>query len=218
MFRRCLTLLLTKTKSAELYSSRERLLYSYWNGRKRVSIDPIEQYKKLMEVWPSIDSDMLAAFSPLGSKMSIRCHESMVQTMRKAFDGLEPHEKGGLTESYVIRLVSHFFDYCHKIEAEFKDVCDITDGNLAIYTSTYFPIWRRLFFPRPTYREYMGFCFNRKRIFYRRSSVIAFGAGIALGVIDPGMGYYRAITDGEGEAMLLKAKTDSLRKATSDGE
>lgn len=32
-----------------------------------------------------------------------------------------------------------------------------------------------------------------------------------MSLIDPGIEYYRAITDGEGEALLMKAKQDLAR-------
>lgn len=215
MFRKLLNLLLPKSK-LELYSSHERLLYSYWNGKKWVRIDPIEQYKRLMDVWPTIDSDMLAAFSPLGSKFALRSHENMVKTMRSCFKDLDHFDQGGLTESAVIQLVGHFFKYCDTVEKQFQDICDGTDGNIAAYVMSYFPIWRRLFRPKPTYLENLGFWLNRRRLFYRKSFVVAFGVGVGLGLVDPGMSYYRAITDGEGEAKLLKAKTDSLKRNASD--
>lgn len=36
--------------------------------------------------------------------------------------------------------------------------------------------------------------------------------GVALGVCDPGMEYFRANTDGEGEAMLMRAMLGVGRK------
>lgn len=38
---------------------------------------------------------------------------------------------------------------------------------------------------------------------------------MALGLIDPGIDYYRAISDGEGEALLLKAQHDASRQVSS---
>lgn len=32
------------------------------------------------------------------------------------------------------------------------------------------------------------------------------GVAVALGLVDPGMEYFRALTDGEGEAMMLRAQ------------
>ena len=41
---------------------------------------------------------------------------------------------------------------------------------------------------------------------------MAIGVGIGMGSLDPGMDYYRAVTDGEGEALLAKARQDSARR------
>lgn len=38
------------------------------------------------------------------------------------------------------------------------------------------------------------------------------GAGIAIGSIIPNLDYFRAICDGESEAMAAKASADSARK------
>ena len=66
--------------------------------------------------------------------------------------------------------------------------------------------FRELLGHKPTYGEAFGIWLNRKRNFYRRASAVAYGAGIAIGVIEPGDDYFKAIADGEGEALLLKAK------------
>jgi len=39
------------------------------------------------------------------------------------------------------------------------------------------------------------------------------GASVAMGALDPGMEYWRSVADGEGEAMLFKARFDALRQS-----
>jgi hypothetical protein len=41
---------------------------------------------------------------------------------------------------------------------------------------------------------------------------VAYGVAIALGTVDPGKDYYSAMSDGEGEALLMKARQDSMRQ------
>ena len=75
--------------------------------------------------------------------------------------------------------------------------------------------FRSLFGRVPTYVEYFGLWLNRKRTFFRQCGTVAYGTAIGLGLTDPGLSYYRAITDGEGEALLLKAQQDALRNQTN---
>jgi hypothetical protein len=48
-------------------------------------------------------------------------------------------------------------------------------------------------------------------MFHRKSGAVAYGVAIALCAVDPGMDYFRALTDGEGEALLMKARQDAMR-------
>lgn len=45
------------------------------------------------------------------------------------------------------------------------------------------------------------------------SDVIARGVEIGVGAVDPGLGFYRNVADGEGEALLMKARRDAARDA-----
>ncbi len=47
---------------------------------------------------------------------------------------------------------------------------------------------------------------SRKRVRHQRSGAVSMGVAVALGLVDPGMEYFRALTDGEGEAMMLRAQ------------
>ena len=87
---------------------------------------------------------------------------------------------------------------------KFEHVCDAIDA---------FGGFSNYFRGRPSYFEFVGLWLNRDRRKYRAAEAVAFGAGIALGAIDPGMNYYRAVTDGEGEALLLKAQYDLRRQS-----
>ncbi len=57
-----------------------------------------------------------------------------------------------------------------------------------------------------TYREWWGLWLNRKRAQYRRAWEVCYGSAIAAGQLEPNMEYFRANSDGEGEALLLKAQ------------
>jgi hypothetical protein len=63
-----------------------------------------------------------------------------------------------------------------------------------------------------SYPEYFGLWLNRKRAGYRAAGAVAYGAGAGTGFLTPGMEYYRALTDGEGEALAMKARDELARK------
>ena len=66
---------------------------------------------------------------------------------------------------------------------------------------------------RKSYAAWTGFWLNRRRSLHRQSFVVAYGAGIALGLIEPDMEYYRSVTDGEGEALLMKAQHTAAKRS-----
>ena len=57
---------------------------------------------------------------------------------------------------------------------------------------------------RPTYFQFFGLWLNKRRIWFRQSGTVAFGASVALGIIEPGSEYWDSLTDGDGEAKLMK--------------
>ena len=52
---------------------------------------------------------------------------------------------------------------------------------------------------------------NRNRLLLRQGFSTYIGVGAANNTIDPGLDFYRAISDGEGQARLFKAKVDLAR-------
>jgi hypothetical protein len=208
--------LLLPQRNFSLYKNHEKLLYRFWDGKKDRWIDPLEQYKRLMDRWQTINSDRIAAFAPMGSKFSLKCHENMVKQMREVFS-VDSYIEGGLTDEEVILLIPHFFSYCDEVREAFEEASDNTDGNLAAYVNSYFSLWRKLLCPKPTYLEHFGFWLNRRRVFFRHSGMVAFGAGVALGAIEPGLEYYRSFTDGDGEAKKLKGETEAIRRQSNAG-
>jgi hypothetical protein len=64
---------------------------------------------------------------------------------------------------------------------------------------------------RPSYLQFFGLWLNRKRTFYRRAGIVAYGTAIAYGTVEPGDDYYSALTDGDVEGRLLRDRTRALR-------
>lgn len=51
---------------------------------------------------------------------------------------------------------------------------------------------------------------NRRRRFHRDAEAVRLGIVTALGLMDPGTGYWQHVSDGIGEARLLKAQQDAI--------
>ena len=106
-----------------------------------------------------------------------------------------------------MHVVGSLSELLRCVKKKYQSAADLTAGNIAAYAS----VARR----KPTYVEWFGFWLNRRRTFYRRAAEVAYGAAIAMCVLDPGMDYFDANADGIGEALLLKAQHDS-RKRSND--
>ncbi len=98
-------------ESDRLYNPRERLIYSYFDGKQIVKVDPLVTYKRIMAVAPSLNIDIKVSRSP--SKAAPEAHGKMLDHIRGIF-GLVPFEQGGLTEIEVVDLFDHFLVFCER--------------------------------------------------------------------------------------------------------
>ena len=94
--------------SYDLYKPRERLIYSYFDGRQIVKADPIYLYKRLMARGPEIDIDRKVAASE--SKGALQAHDSLVSKLREVFE-VKSLQEGGLTDSEITTLLDHYLTY-----------------------------------------------------------------------------------------------------------
>jgi len=93
-----------------------------------------------------------------------------------------------------VEIVPHLLRVGKK---KLESASDLTDGNIGHYRSY---VGRK-----PTYFEYFGLWLNRKRAEHRRAMPILLGASIALGSINPGDEFFADVSDGPGEAAMMKA-------------
>lgn len=89
------------------------------------------------------------------------------------------------------------------VKKKFEPDSDLTGGNVAHLRVHY---GRRV-----TYAEYLGLWLNRDRELDRRAHSVERGVSVADGKLDPGLGYWRAVADGEGEALFLKGLHEAAR-------
>ena len=52
---------------------------------------------------------------------------------------------------------------------------------------------------------------------YRRAGAVAYGAGIALGMIEAPEEYYLALTSGRSEALAMKARMEMAHMSSRNG-
>ena len=67
------------------------------------------------------------------------------------------------------------------------------------------------------YCEWFGWWLNRRRLQYANAFPVALGVGVAMGLTDPPLEYYRVIADGEVEAWVMQQQQRALRRAQQSG-
>lgn len=169
-----------------------------------------------MDVGPELDADLVAATwvekldprvpAHVRAATSIRAaqaHASALQTIRDVFE-VQDFAQGGLTETETLALLNHFLAYTGWLRRQLEPYVESCQGCLALYAL----LVRR----KPTYVEHCGFVLNRQHVMYRQAGAVLIGVLTALGGLDPGMGFWRAITDGEGQAMTLRGQLQAARR------
>lgn len=92
----------------DVYAPNQRCIYSYWNGRELLRVDPMILYKKLMEVGPELDVDIKVANS--SSRDANKAYENMLAKIRQVFS-VQPFDQGGLTEEETVALLDHYMAF-----------------------------------------------------------------------------------------------------------
>ena len=98
----------------DLYMPEEKMIYSYWDGSKLVTADPMVVYRRLMEKGPELNVDMMVATSP--SKDADNAHVLMLEKIRYIFDVKPLENNNGLTEEHTIGLLNHFLTYTETLK------------------------------------------------------------------------------------------------------
>jgi hypothetical protein len=97
----------------DYYHPGERKIYSFWDGQKRVYVDPTPLYIKVMENGPEIAADTKVATTPCGG--TIAAQKSLDAKLRKIFD-VKPLAEGGLTDAEVTDLLNHFLLWTERLK------------------------------------------------------------------------------------------------------
>lgn len=108
----------TKKESEDefnIYKPKERLIYSYWNGKELVKADPMTLYKKVMNVGPELAIHFKVAKSQ--SSGAKDAHDSLIKEVRNIFGvkSLE-EEPEGLPQLETMELLNHFLAFINRIK------------------------------------------------------------------------------------------------------
>lgn len=90
----------------DVFKPSKRLVYTYWDGTKDVTADPMRVYKKLLAAWKPLSQ----SFQEM-ARGSGEAYEVAIGLLQKVF-GLKTPEQGGLGETEVLALFRHFWEYC----------------------------------------------------------------------------------------------------------
>lgn len=184
-----------------LFAEHKKRIYRYFDGMILRRTDPLPLHQKLIDVGPELDIDLRLSASL--HRDAPKGHVNVLKTIRRVFE-INPYEEGGLTEAETTGLLNHFLGYVGQLKRRFVTDVEMCQGNLAFYAS--------LVKRKPTYEEYCGFKLNHQFWIYQQAGPVFFGAMAALGGMDPGMTFWRAICGSEGQAMALKGQLDAVRR------
>ena len=166
-----------------------------------VRVDPLSLYKKLMDIGPELDIDLKLASSI--HKDAHLGHANALEQIREVFN-LRGLEQKGLTETETFGLLNHFLTFAGCIRRTMEGYVKTCQGNIALYAL--------LVGRKPTYAEHCGFLLNQQMILHKQAGAVLIGVLTALGGLDPGMNFWRAITEGEGQALSLKGQLQAARQ------
>lgn len=109
-------------KRNDIYSPKERKIFSYFDGKRTVQADPLALYKRVMDKGPSLSIDI--AVSQSQSKDAAKAQKELVENIRKIFNieflTNEIECEGTLTDVEVLNLLDMFMDYTADVKKNSK--------------------------------------------------------------------------------------------------
>lgn len=105
----------------DVYEPGVRLIYTYFDGQKKIKADPMVLWRKLKDVSGDLHAHSSVAFAPFEVKGKQEALAKVAEYSRKIF-GVKPIEDEGLTEKECIDLLHHFWRYCDGVKKNSKDL------------------------------------------------------------------------------------------------
>ena len=116
------------------YQPKEREIYRYFNGTEVISADPLTLYKRVIDKADDLDSNIKALNFPNYNGVT-ECHNKLVEDLRVVF-GVKSVEEGGLTETEVEHLLTHFLNYCDTVKKNWSIIPIPSKATLGSMPST----------------------------------------------------------------------------------
>lgn len=102
----------------DVYSIDQRVIYTYWDGKKMVKADPMILFKNMMAMGADLFIEIKVSMSD--SKDAAKAFDSSVDKIRKIFSVEPLSENGGLTEAETLNLFDHFLVYVDRLKKNSK--------------------------------------------------------------------------------------------------
>lgn len=96
----------TPTNPPNLWRPKERLIFSFFDGKENRSVDPMPLYRKVRDIEKEVAADLVLARSQM--KDALKGWSLAAGRIRKAFGLDEYSDQGGLTELECVELFDAF--------------------------------------------------------------------------------------------------------------
>lgn len=104
---------------SDLFTVKQREIYSYFDGTKVRKADPLPVYRRLKDAAPDLEVEFRVARSEM--KNADEHYTKAVERIRKIFL-LEPFDNGGLTDMECVALFDHFWKYSGGVKKKAQPV------------------------------------------------------------------------------------------------
>lgn len=104
---------LFQKEDVDYYKPKERLLYKYFDGQKKVLADPMVLYRRMVEKGTELSLDMQVADSM--SKDRFKARIAVIKKINDIFS-IKGQNEGGLTEAESEGLLTHFINWCDDLK------------------------------------------------------------------------------------------------------
>ncbi len=99
----------------DLYTEKDRVIFSFFDGEKIRKVDPMPLYRKYMEIANEVSADFQAFSSPIPNKFAATSYQNCISKISAMFE-LKPFDQGGLLETEVINTYMDYLAFCEDIK------------------------------------------------------------------------------------------------------
>src|SRR5574337_1303440 len=101
----------------DVYQVQRRFVYTYFDGKGMMQVDPMRLYRRLIEVGPELVQSIIKFQTTQDQQEVLTAHETLATKVRDIFQ-LTSYEAGGLTHLETLNLFNHFLGFINQIEQD----------------------------------------------------------------------------------------------------